>query len=197
MTSFPKRAGLRSWFVAVIVLGFAISPLAPAWRSRRASSIRAPWRWSPTPAGNPFSCARRRASRRRSCRRSRKGRRPTSWKVPSTRRTARPGTGSPPAVSPATSSPAILIDSAQGAAPAEVRRRRRSSWRRRRLPTEGETAEALPAPAASLEQLPANPTATADLNLRAGPSYDDAVLLVIPAGAVLSPPASGPRASSA
>jgi uncharacterized protein YraI len=49
------------------------------------------------------------------------------------------------------------------------------------------TAEPLPAPAASLAEVPANPIATADLNLRAGPSYDDAVLLVIPAGAALTP----------
>jgi uncharacterized protein YraI len=48
-------------------------------------------------------------------------------------------------------------------------------------------AAGIPAPAASLSELPANPVATADLNLRAGPSYDNAVLLVIPAGAPLTP----------
>lgn len=47
-------------------------------------------------------------------------------------------------------------------------------------------AAALPAPAASLAEVPANPVTTADLNLRAGPSYADAVLLVIPAGAPLT-----------
>ncbi|MBA2595643.1 MAG: SH3 domain-containing protein [Chloroflexia bacterium] len=36
------------------------------------------------------------------------------------------------------------------------------------------------------EAAPANPIATADLNLRAGPSSDDAVLTVIPAGAALA-----------
>lgn len=46
--------------------------------------------------------------------------------------------------------------------------------------------EELPAPAASLGDLPANPVSTADLNLRAGPSYDDAVLTVIPAGTPLT-----------
>ncbi|MFN8592051.1 MAG: SH3 domain-containing protein [Thermomicrobiales bacterium] len=52
-----------------------------------------------------------------------------------------------------------------------------------------ETADAAapPAPAASLADVPANPVATADLNLRAGPSYDDAVLTVIPAGTALTP----------
>jgi uncharacterized protein YraI len=49
------------------------------------------------------------------------------------------------------------------------------------------TAEPLPAPAASLAEVPTNPITTADLNLRAGPSYDDAVLLVIPAGAGVTP----------
>jgi uncharacterized protein YgiM (DUF1202 family) len=47
--------------------------------------------------------------------------------------------------------------------------------------------ETLPAPAASLSEVPANPVTTADLNLRAGPSFGDAVLMVIPAGAALAP----------
>jgi uncharacterized protein YgiM (DUF1202 family) len=48
-------------------------------------------------------------------------------------------------------------------------------------------AEALPAPAASPGEDPANPVTTADLNLRAGPSFGDPVLMVIPAGAALAP----------
>ena len=48
-------------------------------------------------------------------------------------------------------------------------------------------AETLPAPAASPSEVPANPVTTADLNLRAGPSFADAVLMVIPAGAALAP----------
>ncbi|MCD6033849.1 MAG: hypothetical protein K0S78_6035, partial [Thermomicrobiales bacterium] len=47
--------------------------------------------------------------------------------------------------------------------------------------------ETLPAPAASPSEVPANPITTADLNLRAGPSFADAVLMVIPAGAALAP----------
>jgi uncharacterized protein YraI len=42
------------------------------------------------------------------------------------------------------------------------------------------------APAESLAALPANPVATADLNLRAGPTYNDMVLAVIPAGTALT-----------
>jgi len=48
-------------------------------------------------------------------------------------------------------------------------------------------AETLPAPAASPSEIPVNPVTTADLNLRAGPSFADAVLMVIPAGAALEP----------
>jgi uncharacterized protein YgiM (DUF1202 family) len=48
-------------------------------------------------------------------------------------------------------------------------------------------AESLPAPAASPSEVPANPVTTADLNLRAGPSFGDSVLMVIPAGAALAP----------
>ena len=47
--------------------------------------------------------------------------------------------------------------------------------------------ETLPAPAASPSEVPTNPVTTADLNLRAGPSFGDAVLLVIPAGTALAP----------
>jgi uncharacterized protein YgiM (DUF1202 family) len=48
-------------------------------------------------------------------------------------------------------------------------------------------AESLPAPAASPSEVPANPVTTADLNLRAGPSFGHSVLMVIPAGAALAP----------
>src|SRR5829696_6642006 len=48
-------------------------------------------------------------------------------------------------------------------------------------------AEMLPAPAASPSEVPVNPVTTADLNLRAGPSFGDPVVMVIPAGAVLAP----------
>jgi uncharacterized protein YgiM (DUF1202 family) len=48
-------------------------------------------------------------------------------------------------------------------------------------------AETLPAAAASPGEIPANPVTTADLNLRGGPSFGDAVLMVIPTGAALSP----------
>ena len=60
-------------------------------------------------------------------------------------------------------------------------------------PAETMTAEAAPAetapgmaPAATPSEVLTNPAPTADLNLRAGPSYGDAVLLVIPAGAPLT-----------
>ncbi len=43
-----------------------------------------------------------------------------------------------------------------------------------------------PVPATSLSEFPANPIATTDLNLRAGPSYEDTVLTVIPAGAAVA-----------
>jgi uncharacterized protein YgiM (DUF1202 family) len=55
------------------------------------------------------------------------------------------------------------------------------------LAVETALAETLPAPTASPSEVPANPVATADLNLRAGPSFGDAVLMVIPAGAALAP----------
>ena len=55
------------------------------------------------------------------------------------------------------------------------------------LAVETAPAESLPAPAASPSEVPANPVTTADLNLRAGPSFGDSVLMVIPAGAALAP----------
>jgi uncharacterized protein YraI len=55
------------------------------------------------------------------------------------------------------------------------------------LAVETAPAETLPAPASSPSEIPANPVTTADLNLRAGPSFGDAVLMVIPAGAALAP----------
>ena len=76
-----------------------------------------------------------------------------------------------------------------------------SSWHKRRrrstaapetaaaetMAVETAPAETLPAPAASPSEVPANPVTTADLNLRAGPSFADSVLTVIPAGAALAP----------
>src|SRR5829696_4282471 len=47
-------------------------------------------------------------------------------------------------------------------------------------------AGTLPPPATSPSEVPANPVTTADLNLRAGPSFGDPVLMVIPAGAALT-----------
>src|SRR5215208_3414721 len=55
------------------------------------------------------------------------------------------------------------------------------------LAVETAPAESLPAPAESPSEVPANPVTTADLNLRAGPSFADSVLMVIPAGAALAP----------
>jgi uncharacterized protein YgiM (DUF1202 family) len=52
-------------------------------------------------------------------------------------------------------------------------------------PAETMAAEA-PAPADVTSELPANPVATADLNLRTGPSYNDMVLAIVPAGASLT-----------
>ncbi len=46
-------------------------------------------------------------------------------------------------------------------------------------------AESVAAVEESASDVPATPVATADVNLRAGPSYDDMVLMVIPAGAAL------------
>jgi uncharacterized protein YgiM (DUF1202 family) len=67
------------------------------------------------------------------------------------------------------------VELAQEAVPAET------------MAAETTPVDAVPAPAVSASEIPANPVPTADLNLRAGPSYDDAVLLVIPAGAPLTP----------
>jgi uncharacterized protein YraI len=53
--------------------------------------------------------------------------------------------------------------------------------------TEPVAADPMAVPDATWSNVPANPYATADLNLRAGPGYDNAVLLVIPAGAPLAP----------
>jgi uncharacterized protein YgiM (DUF1202 family) len=47
--------------------------------------------------------------------------------------------------------------------------------------------ETLPAPAVSPGEIPTNPVTTDNLNLRAGPSFGDAVLLVIPTGAAVVP----------
>jgi uncharacterized protein YgiM (DUF1202 family) len=55
------------------------------------------------------------------------------------------------------------------------------------MAVETASIETLPAPAALPSEVPANPVTTADLNLRAGPSFGDAVLMVIPAGAALAP----------
>src|SRR5918993_971252 len=55
------------------------------------------------------------------------------------------------------------------------------------LAVETAPAETLPALTASPGEVPANPVTTADLNLRGGPSFGDAVLMVIPTGAALSP----------
>ena len=46
-------------------------------------------------------------------------------------------------------------------------------------------AEAQPAPAETTTAAATTPVATADLNLRAGPSYNDMVLAIIPTGAPL------------
>src|SRR5215212_8822179 len=51
----------------------------------------------------------------------------------------------------------------------------------------GQAAAPAPAAAESPAEVPANPVATADLNLRVGPSFGDSVLMVIPAGAALAP----------
>jgi uncharacterized protein YraI len=75
-----------------------------------------------------------------------------------------------------------LIDSGQGANPALAEEAPAQT-----LADDASVAADSPsAPAASLSDVPANPMTTADLNLRAGPSYDDAVLLVIPVGTPLT-----------
>ena len=75
-----------------------------------------------------------------------------------------------------------LVDSGQGANPAPA-----EEVPAQTLADDGTVAADSPsAPAATLSDVPANPVTTADLNLRAGPSYNDAVLLVIPAGIPLT-----------
>ena len=71
------------------------------------------------------------------------------------------------------------VDLAQDVAAAEVAPTEETA-------VEPPAADTLPAPAAALSDVPANPVATADLNLRAGPSYDDMVLQVIPARTALT-----------
>ena len=83
-----------------------------------------------------------------------------------------------------------LIDSGQTAAPApESAALAQDAVPAETVASETMVAEAAPAaeavPAVAAGEIPANPIATADLNLRAGPSFGDAVLTVIPAGAAL------------
>lgn len=54
------------------------------------------------------------------------------------------------------------------------------------MAVEAAPAEALLAPAAAPADAASAPVATADLNLRAGPSYNDMVLAIVPAGAPLT-----------
>ncbi len=77
-----------------------------------------------------------------------------------------------------------VVELAQEAAPVEVAPETAAT---ETMAVETAPAEALPAPAASSSEVPANPVTTADLNLRAGPSFADPVLMVIPAGAALAP----------
>jgi uncharacterized protein YgiM (DUF1202 family) len=77
-----------------------------------------------------------------------------------------------------------MVELAQEAAPVTVAPEAAAA---EPLAVETAPAETLPAPAASPNEIPANPVTTADLNLRAGPSFGDAVVMVIPAGAVLAP----------
>ena len=77
-----------------------------------------------------------------------------------------------------------VVELAQEAAPVTVAPETAAA---ETMAVETAPAETLPAPAASPGEVPANPVTTADLNLRAGPSFGDAVLMVIPAGAALAP----------
>ena len=79
---------------------------------------------------------------------------------------------------------AVPVEMAQEAAPVTTAPEMASA---EPMAAEAAPAETLPAPVVSPGQVPANPITTADLNLRAGPSFGDAVLLVIPAGAALAP----------
>jgi uncharacterized protein YgiM (DUF1202 family) len=84
-----------------------------------------------------------------------------------------------------------LVDGGQAAAPPDVvelaQEAAPETAAAETMAVETAAAETLPAPAASPSEVPANPVTTADLNLRAGPSFGDPVLLVIPAGAALVP----------
>ncbi|HEX2298928.1 MAG TPA: SH3 domain-containing protein, partial [Pseudonocardiaceae bacterium] len=77
-----------------------------------------------------------------------------------------------------------VVELAQEAAPAEVAPETAAA---ETMAVETAPAETLPVPAASPSEVPANPVTTANLNLRAGPSFADPVLMVIPAGAALAP----------
>jgi uncharacterized protein YgiM (DUF1202 family) len=80
--------------------------------------------------------------------------------------------------------PPDVVELAQEAAPLTVAPETATA---EPLAVETAPAESLPAPAASPSEVPANPVTTADLNLRAGPSFGDSVLMVIPVGAALAP----------
>src|SRR5215213_4889692 len=75
-----------------------------------------------------------------------------------------------------------VVELAQEAAPVEVAPETAAA---ETMAVETAPAEMLLAPAASPSEIPVNPVTTADLNLRAGPSFGDPVVMVIPAGAVL------------
>jgi uncharacterized protein YgiM (DUF1202 family) len=77
-----------------------------------------------------------------------------------------------------------MVELAQEAAPVEAAPETAAI---ETMAVETAPAETLPAPAASPSEVPANPVTTADLNLRAGPSFADSVLMIIPAGAALAP----------
>jgi uncharacterized protein YgiM (DUF1202 family) len=77
-----------------------------------------------------------------------------------------------------------MVELAQEAAPVTVAPETAAA---ETMAAETSSTEAPPAPAASPSDVPATAVTTADLNLRAGPSFADSVLLVIPAGAALAP----------
>jgi uncharacterized protein YgiM (DUF1202 family) len=77
-----------------------------------------------------------------------------------------------------------VVELAQEAAPIEAAPEAAAA---ETMAVETAPAETLPAPATSPSEVPANPVSAADLNLRAGPSFGDLVLMVIPAGAALVP----------
>src|SRR5215204_6097984 len=76
-----------------------------------------------------------------------------------------------------------VVELAQAAAPVEAAPEAAAA---ETMAVETAPAETLPAPATSPSEVLANPVTTADLNLRAGPSFGDPVLMVIPAGAALT-----------